>query len=85
MASQRQDLTEQWTYGTVSLYFRYSPELGSMKSHREFLTFNTSKRRDYINITADVEKAVEKSKIKEGLVLVSAMHITAGVYINDAE
>lgn len=56
-----------------------------MKSHREFLTFNTSKRRDYINITADVEKAVEKSKIKEGLVLVSAMHITAGVYINDAE
>ncbi|MEW5995925.1 MAG: secondary thiamine-phosphate synthase enzyme YjbQ [Candidatus Zixiibacteriota bacterium] len=56
-----------------------------MKSHREFLTFNTPTRRDYINITADVEKAVEKSGITEGLVLVSAMHITAGVYINDAE
>ncbi len=56
-----------------------------MRSHREFLTFHTSKRRDYINITADVEKAVQKSKIKDGFVLVSAMHITAGVYINDAE
>ena len=56
-----------------------------MKSYRDFLTFNTSKRRDYINITADVEKAVAKSSIKEGLALVSAMHITAGVYVNDAE
>ncbi|MHC4501099.1 MAG: secondary thiamine-phosphate synthase enzyme YjbQ [Planctomycetota bacterium] len=56
-----------------------------MKSHREFLTFNTSKRREYINITTDVEKAVGKSGVQEGLALVSAMHITAGVYINDAE
>jgi secondary thiamine-phosphate synthase enzyme len=60
-------------------------QANGMKSHREFLTFNTSKRRDYINITADIEKAVAKSGIEEGLVLVSAMHITAGVYINDAE
>lgn len=56
-----------------------------MKSHTEYLWFNTSKRREYINITPDVEKALIKSGIKEGMVLVSAMHITAGVYVNDAE
>ncbi len=56
-----------------------------MKSHTEYLLFNTKKRRDYINITDSVEKVVEKSRIQEGFVLVSAMHITAGVYINDAE
>lgn len=47
--------------------------------------FNTDKPRDYINITSRVEDAVEKSGVKEGMVLVSAMHITAGVYVNDAE
>ncbi len=56
-----------------------------MKSYTEYLWFNTSKKREYINITADVEKALKKSGIKEGMVLVSAMHITAGVYVNDAE
>ncbi|HOI29780.1 MAG TPA: secondary thiamine-phosphate synthase enzyme YjbQ [Melioribacteraceae bacterium] len=56
-----------------------------MKSHTEYLWFNTSKRREYINITPEVEKALTKSGIKEGMVLVSAMHITAGVYVNDAE
>jgi len=56
-----------------------------MKSHTEYLWFNTAKRREYINITDDVEKALEKSRIEEGMVLVSAMHITAGVYVNDAE
>jgi secondary thiamine-phosphate synthase enzyme len=56
-----------------------------MNSHTEYMTFNTSKRRDYINITIDVERALAKSGIQEGFVLVSAMHITAGVYINDAE
>lgn len=56
-----------------------------MKSYTEYLWFNTSKRREYINITNDVEKALQKSGIKEGMVLVSAMHITAGVYVNDAE
>ncbi len=56
-----------------------------MKSYTEYLWFNTAKRREYINITADVEKALKKSGIKEGMVLVSAMHITAGVYVNDAE
>ena len=56
-----------------------------MKSHTEYLVFNTGKRREYINITDDVEKALAKSGVSEGLILVSAMHITAGVYINDAE
>ena len=56
-----------------------------MKSSVEYLTFNTEKRREYINITSEVESALRKSGIKEGLILVSAMHITAGVYVNDAE
>ncbi len=56
-----------------------------MKFATEYLWFNTSKRREYINITRDVESVVEKSGVKEGMVLVSAMHITAGVYVNDAE
>jgi secondary thiamine-phosphate synthase enzyme len=56
-----------------------------MKSHTEYLWFNTKKQREFINITEEVEKALEKSQIKEGLILVSAMHITAGVYVNDAE
>ncbi|PKK82200.1 MAG: secondary thiamine-phosphate synthase enzyme [candidate division Zixibacteria bacterium HGW-Zixibacteria-1] len=56
-----------------------------MKSHTEYLTFNTRKRRQYINITDKVAAALQKSGIAEGLVMVGAMHITAGVYINDAE
>ena len=56
-----------------------------MKSYTEYLWFNTSRKREYINITHEVEEALNKSGIKEGMVLVSAMHITAGVYVNDAE
>ncbi len=56
-----------------------------MKFLTEYLWFNTKNHREYINITPEVEKAVAKSGIKEGMVLVSAMHITAGVYVNDAE
>jgi secondary thiamine-phosphate synthase enzyme len=56
-----------------------------MKSHTEYLWFNTRKQREFINITGDLERALAKSKIQEGMVLASAMHITAGVYINDAE
>ena len=56
-----------------------------MKSHTEYLTFNTRKHREYINITGKVADAVAKSGIAEGMVLVSAMHITAGVWVNDAE
>lgn len=56
-----------------------------MKFHTEYLHFHTENRREYINITSKVAAAVEKSGIKDGMVLVSAMHITAGVYVNDAE
>lgn len=56
-----------------------------MKTFTEYHWFNTSKKRDYINITTEVEQALKKSGIKEGMILVSAMHITAGVYVNDAE
>lgn len=56
-----------------------------MKSYTEYLWFNTKNRRDYVNITQEVETALRKSGIEEGMVLVSAMHITAGVYVNDAE
>jgi secondary thiamine-phosphate synthase enzyme len=56
-----------------------------MKFYTEHIWFNTKKHREYINITSDVEKVLGKSGIKEGMILVSAMHITAGVYINDAE
>ena len=56
-----------------------------MKFHTEYLTFQTAKRREYINITPRVEEAVRKSGAREGMVLVSAMHITAAVYVNDAE
>ena len=56
-----------------------------MKSYRKELYFCTNKRREYINITRDVERALEESGIKEGLCLVNAMHITASVFINDDE
>jgi len=56
-----------------------------MKSHTEYLWFNTKKRREYLNITREVEDILEQSGISEGMCLVSAMHITAGVWVNDAE
>jgi secondary thiamine-phosphate synthase enzyme len=56
-----------------------------VKSYTKHLTFHTEKRREYINITDEVAGAVAESAIKEGLALVSAMHITAAVYVNDAE
>jgi secondary thiamine-phosphate synthase enzyme len=56
-----------------------------MKTFRKELFFNTDKRIDFINITDDVQQAIEESGIKEGLCLVNAMHITASVFINDNE
>lgn len=56
-----------------------------MKSKTEYITFNTRKHREYINITDRTEQVVAESGIQEGFVLVSAMHITAGVFVNDAE
>ena len=56
-----------------------------MKSYRKELWFQTSTRRAFINITGDVEACLRESGIREGLVLVNAMHITASVFINDDE
>ena len=56
-----------------------------MKTYREELWFNTPTRRAFINITGQVQSAVDKSGVKEGLVLVNAMHISASVFINDDE
>ena len=56
-----------------------------MKSLTQYLTFKTKSRREFVNITSDIEKLVSKSGVKEGLCLVNAMHITASVFINDNE
>ena len=56
-----------------------------MKVHTEYLKFHTKTHRAYVHITPQVEEIVNKSGVKEGMVLVSAMHITAGVYVNDNE
>lgn len=56
-----------------------------MKFATEYMEFNTKKHREYINITQEVAEVVRKSGVQDGMVLVSAMHITAGVYVNDAE
>jgi secondary thiamine-phosphate synthase enzyme len=56
-----------------------------MKSFTHYLWFNTRSRRDLINVTGDVEAAVRESGIQEGFCLVSAMHITASIWVNDNE
>ena len=56
-----------------------------MQFHTEYLTFRTKNHREDVNITPQVETALAKSGIREGMILVSAMHITAGVYVNDNE
>ena len=56
-----------------------------MKSHTEHLTFTVPKRMDFVNITPQIEAAVAKSGVQEGLMLCNAMHITASVFINDDE
>ncbi len=56
-----------------------------MRTHTVYRTFNTDNRREFVRITEDVAGAVEEAGIREGMALVSAMHITAGVWINDDE
>ena len=56
-----------------------------MKTHTEYIWMNTHERHEIVNITSQVENALRKSGIKEGLCLVNAMHITASVFINDNE
>jgi secondary thiamine-phosphate synthase enzyme len=57
----------------------------AMRFYTEYLTFQTSRSREYLNITEKVQQAVDKCNIAEGMALVSAMHITAGIWVNDAE
>src|SRR5918998_5941731 len=56
-----------------------------MRSHTVYRTFTTQQRRQFVRITDDVEAAVQESGVQDGMVLVSAMHITAGVWVNDDE
>lgn len=56
-----------------------------MKFHTEYMWFNTSQRREYIRITEDIRDVLKESGIQEGMVLVSAMHISAGIFVNDDE
>ena len=56
-----------------------------MKSYRKELWFDTTKRREFINITREIDKCIKESTVNEGLVLVNAMHITASIFINDDE
>jgi thiamine phosphate synthase YjbQ (UPF0047 family) len=56
-----------------------------MKTHTDYLWLNTKKQKEIVNITDEVREIVKKSGVKEGLVLVSAMHITASVFVNDEE
>jgi secondary thiamine-phosphate synthase enzyme len=56
-----------------------------LKTYTDYLWFKTKTRQEFVRITDDVAAAVKKSGVKEGMVLVSAMHITSGVYVNDWE
>lgn len=56
-----------------------------MKTHTDYITVNTKKEKEILNITQQVEEIVQKSGVKDGMALVSAMHITASVFVNDEE
>jgi secondary thiamine-phosphate synthase enzyme len=56
-----------------------------LKSHTEYLWFNTRRQKEFVNITGECERILKESGIREGFMLVSAMHITAGVWVNDNE
>ena len=56
-----------------------------MKSHTEYMVFDTKKRREMVHITNEVEQVVKRSGVQDGLCFVSPMHITAAVYVNDHE
>jgi secondary thiamine-phosphate synthase enzyme len=65
--------------------FYYLKEIASMKSYRKELWFQTKSRREFINITGEINNCLAESEISEGLLLCNAMHITASVFINDDE
>lgn len=56
-----------------------------MKAHTEYLWLNTVKQKEFVNITRECDRILQESRIQEGMMLVSAMHITAGVWVNDNE
>ena len=56
-----------------------------MKSYTKYLTINTEKRKQIINITSEVQEAIQESEIKQGICLINSMHITSSVFINDEE
>ncbi|MDE3156652.1 MAG: secondary thiamine-phosphate synthase enzyme YjbQ [Acidobacteriota bacterium] len=56
-----------------------------MRTHTDYLWFHTQKRQEFVRITDDVRQIVQASGVRDGMALVSAMHITAGVYVNDWE
>ncbi len=56
-----------------------------MRAHTEYLMFHTKERRELVHLTAELESILESAKIEEGFMLVSAMHITAAVFVNDDE
>lgn len=56
-----------------------------MKTHTEYITVNTKKEKEILNITSQVEDIVANSSVKDGMALVSAMHITASIFVNDEE
>src|SRR6204780_5923472 len=63
----------------------YLSKIETMRFHTEYLTLHTKTKRAYIHLTPQVESVLKKSGVKDGMILVSAMHITAGVYVNDNE
>lgn len=71
--------------GQIHICWPNRLERAKVKFHTEYLTFNTKQHREYVHITPKVEKIVRESGVTNGMVLVSAMHITAGVYVNDNE
>jgi secondary thiamine-phosphate synthase enzyme len=66
-------------------FFKTLEQQSAMKSHTEYLTFNIPSKMAFQNITPQVDAAIKKSGVREGLVLINAMHITASVFINDNE
>jgi secondary thiamine-phosphate synthase enzyme len=80
-------MESRWCFGASAVLECVAVVLveANMKSHTEYLTFNIPLKMAFVNITPQVEEAVRKSGVREGLVLCNTMHITASVFINDDE
>jgi secondary thiamine-phosphate synthase enzyme len=71
--------------GLSAMIAAMTPDGSNVTVHTDYLWFNTPRRREIVRITDDIARIVEASGVRDGMVLVSAMHITAGVYVNDWE